>query len=90
MSIAATIPSRRRSRLVLGSRKSSISATISGTTCRIETGGKGTERGGSIIAVVVTDTCAVCGVIPSAAMTGVTTMHVVLAGGTIAQVSPTP
>ena len=90
MSMAAAIPSRRRSRLVLGSRKSSSSPTISGTTCRIETGGKGTERGGSVIAVVVTDTCAVCGVIPSAAMTGVTTMHVVLAVGTIAQASPTP
>jgi hypothetical protein len=88
--IAPTIPSRRRSRLVLGSRESSISTTISGTTCRIEIGGRGIERGGNVSAVVVTDTCASCGVVPSGAMTGVTTMHVVLAVGTIAQVSPTP
>jgi hypothetical protein len=88
MSIAATIPTRSRSRLVLGSKNNSIIAKSSGTTCRIETGGMRIEGGGSIIAVVVTVTCAVCAVTPSAAVTGVTTVQVVPLGAPV-QVSAT-
>ena len=89
MSMAPAIPSRRRSRLVLGSRKSSIITRMSGTTCRIEAGGVGTDSGGSKpAAVVVTVTCAFCAVVPSAAVTGVATTHVVLVGAPV-QVSPT-
>jgi len=89
MSIAATIPSRNRSRLVLGSSKSSIITRITGTTCGIATGGAGTDSGGiKPAAVVVTVTCAFCAVVPSAAVTGVTTTQVVLVGAPV-QVSPT-
>jgi chorismate mutase len=58
-------------------------------TCRIDAGGVRNEGGGIIIAVLVTVTCAVCAVFPSAAVTGVTTVQVVLAVGAIAQASPT-
>jgi hypothetical protein len=88
MSIAATIPTRRRSRLVLGSKNNSMIAKSNGTTCRIDTGGMRIEGGGSIIAVVVTVTCAVCAVTPSAAVTGVTTVQVVPVGAPV-QVSAT-
>ena len=91
MSIAVTIPKRKRSRLVLGSKNSSIRARISGTVCRCETGELGICGRGTISAgpVVVTVTAAVCGVTPSAAVTGVTTVHVVPVGAPV-QASPTP
>jgi hypothetical protein len=64
--IAVTIPNRMRICCVLGKRNSSSIASRTGTTCRIETGGVGILVGGAISAVVVSDTCAVCAVVPVA------------------------
>jgi len=67
--IAVTIPSRVRICCVLARRNISSIASRTGTTCRIETGGVGILVGGTISAVVVSDTCAVCAVVPFAAAT---------------------
>src|SRR6202171_3635396 len=50
-------------------RNISSIASRTGTTCRIEIGGVGILVGGTISAVVASDTCAVCAVFPSAAAT---------------------
>src|ERR1700682_3615270 len=50
-------------------RNISSIASRTGTTCRIEIGGVGILVGGTISAVVASDTCAVCAVFPSAAPT---------------------
>src|ERR1700682_5807814 len=54
---------------VLARRNISSIASRTGTTCRIEIGGVGILVGGTISAVVASDTCAVCAVFPSAAAT---------------------
>jgi hypothetical protein len=50
-------------------RNISSIANRTGTTCRIETGGVGILVGGGISAVVASDTCAVCAVVPFAEAT---------------------
>src|SRR6267142_424728 len=50
-------------------RNISSIASRTGTTCRIETGGVGILVGGGISAMVVSDTCAVCAVVPFAEAT---------------------
>lgn len=88
--IAAAMARRKRTRFVFGSSMSSRNARITGTICRIEAGGTGTDGGGTISAVVVTITAAFCAVTPSAAITGVVTVQVErAAAGVTAQVSPT-
>jgi hypothetical protein len=82
MTIAVAKPSRARSPLDFGSRKSSTSARISGTICHIEFGG--VRAGGSGISwpLPVRDTVTATdwAVIPSAAIIGVATVQAVPAG----------
>jgi len=82
--------SRIRSRRVVGSKNSSITARNSGTTCRIERGGMRLE-GGGIKAVVVTVTVDVFGVTPSVVATEAGEgVHVPsVSAGTLAQVRST-
>src|SRR5216683_1067867 len=69
--IAVTIPSRMRICCVLAKKNISSIARRTGTTCRMETGGGGILAGGTMNAVVASDTCAFCAVFPSAAATDV-------------------
>src|SRR5258708_677616 len=69
--IAVTIPSRMRICCVLARKNISSIARRTGTTCRMETGGVGILAGGTMNAVVASDTCAFCAVFPSAAATDV-------------------
>src|SRR5258707_8197695 len=67
--MAVIIPSRIRICRVFAMRNISSIASRTGTTCRIETGGAGILVGGTMSAVVASDTCAVCAVVPFAAAT---------------------
>src|SRR5260370_24077594 len=69
--IALTTPNRMRVCCVLASKNMSSIASRTGTSCRIETGVVGILVGGTMSAVVASDTCAVCADVPFAAATDV-------------------
>jgi len=87
---AVANPSRKRSPLAFGSRKSNSNARIRGTSCGIKIGGvrAGGVGTGKALLVLVSVTCTGCAVFPSAAVTGVAMVQVEPAGAPV-QVNPT-
>ena len=87
---AVAKPSRTRSPLVFGSRKSNSKARVRGTICSIEIGGvrTGDSGTGRALLVLVSVTCTDCAVFPSAAVIGVAMVQVEPAGAPV-QVNPT-
>jgi hypothetical protein len=82
MTIAVTIPSRRRSLRVISRQTNRLIASSNGTICRIDNGDGGVRKvgGGIIDFFVVTVTADVTAVIPSAGVTGDAGEHVARAG----------